>query len=72
MEIASAITFAAISTTTLAIGLGLGYLVLSGILTLMQRGMGNSGDPEGATGVVVPMPTRQTTSFEQVEFLEAA
>jgi hypothetical protein len=72
MEIASAIAFVAVSTTTLAIGLGLGYVVLSSILALMQRGMNPPVDPEGASAQVIRMQPREAAAYEPVDLLEAA
>jgi hypothetical protein len=73
MEIVGILVFAAVSTTTLALGLGLGYLVLSGMLALMRRGIAPTDPEDGAaSGNVTQMRPRQIPAFEAGELLEAA
>jgi hypothetical protein len=73
MEIVGILVFAAVSVTTLALGLALGFVTLSGVLALMQRSLAPVDPEDGAsTGNVTPLKPRQVPAFEVGELLEAA
>jgi hypothetical protein len=72
MDIVTILVFAAVNAAALAIGLGLGYATLSGVLALMRYSLYGGEEPTpGGTVVRMPMRSVQTADLEEA-LVEAA